>query len=140
MSEASVAVDGRVVGAIGSGLLVLVAVAPGDSLREVEAMAFKIAGLRVFPDQEGRMNRSLIDVAGGALVVSQFTLYGDCRKGRRPSFVGAAAPELAEPLYLQVCEHLAACGVAPVERGVFGASMRVSLVNEGPVTLMLDVP
>jgi len=140
VSRASVTVEGRVVGAIDEGLLILLGVTHGDGPAQVRWMADKLAGLRIFRDEQGLMNRSLLDVAGGALVVSQFTLYGDTRKGRRPSFVGAAPPEVAEPLYEQLCEALVAVGVARVERGIFGADMRVELANEGPVTLILDTP
>lgn len=140
VSRASVTVGGQVVGAIDEGLLVLLGVAPGDGPEQVRWLAAKLAGLRIFRDDQDLMNRSLLDIGGGALVVSQFTLYGDTRKGRRPSFVGAAAPEVAEPLYERFCEALAAEGVARVERGVFGADMRVELANEGPVTLIVDTP
>lgn len=133
----------REVGRIGPGLLVLLAVAPDDALDpagRVRWMAEKLSNLRVFADDEGRMNRSLLEVGGGALVVSQFTLYGDCRRGRRPSFVGAADPGLAEPLYRRCCAQLVELGVARVARGEFGADMAVELVNDGPVTLILDAP
>ena len=106
----------------------------------VGVKADKISGLRIFADEDGKMNRSILDQRLGALVVSQFTLFGDCRKGRRPSFVEAAPPELAERLYERFCGDLERQGVAPVERGVFRAHMRVSLVNDGPVTLMIDTP
>ncbi|MCA9572465.1 MAG: D-tyrosyl-tRNA(Tyr) deacylase, partial [Myxococcales bacterium] len=139
VSEASVRVDGEVVGAIGTGLLLLVGVGPEDGEPEVDWMVKKVVNLRIFPDDEGRMNLSLLDVGGAALAISQFTLFGDCRKGRRPSFVGAAPPERAEPLYARFCDLLAAQGVR-VERGVFGADMKVGLVNDGPVTLTLDSP
>jgi len=139
VSSASVKVDGQEVGAVGGGFLVLLGVGPGDTESQALWLAKKIAGLRVFPDQQDRMNLSLLDKGYGALVISQFTLYGDCRKGRRPSFVGAAPPELAEPLYERFCELLLAQGV-PVSRGIFGANMKVSLVNDGPVTLILDAP
>ena len=138
--RASVTVDGEIVGAIDAGLLLLLGVAPGDTAASAEWLAAKVAGLRIFADDAGKMNRSLLDVGGGALVVSQFTLYGDCRRGRRPSFVGAARPDLAEPLYERFCALLSAQGVATVERGVFGADMAVELVNDGPVTLILDHP
>ena len=139
-SRSSVTVDGRVVGQIGRGLTILLAVAPGDGEEQVAWLARKIAHLRIFPDADGKMNRSLAEEGLGALVISQFTLYGDCSRGRRPSFVGAAAPALAEPLYLRLCDALAAEGIAPVERGVFGAAMDVALVNDGPVTLVIDTP
>lgn len=139
VSSARVVVDGAEVGACGPGLLVLLAVAPQDGEAQVEWLAQKIAGLRIFPDEEGRMNRSVLEAGGGALVVSQFTLYGDARRGRRPSFEGSARPELAQPLYERFCERLAALGL-PVARGVFGAHMQVGLVNDGPVTLLLDTP
>lgn len=140
VSEAAVRVDGQVVGACGPGLLVLLGVAEDDGPEQVQWMARKLAALRIFPDEEGRMNRSVVEVGGGALVVSQFTLYGDCRKGRRPSFVGAGRPEVALPLYERFCEALQAEGVGPVGRGIFGADMKVSLVNDGPVTLIVDTP
>lgn len=140
VAHAEVVVDGQVTGAIGRGFLVLAGIAPTDTLETVTWMARKIAGLRVFPDDDDKMNRSLLDDGLGALVVSQFTLYGDCRKGRRPSFVGAAPPALAEPLYEQFCEALSTQGVTPVARGVFGGDMKVTLLNDGPVTLILEYP
>ena len=132
VSRASVRVDDQVVGAIGPGLLVLLGVRDGDGEREADWMADKVRALRVFSDAQGRMNESLGDRE--VLCVSQFTLYGDARKGNRPSFVAAAPPELAEPLYVRFCERLAA------QRGVFGALMAVELVNDGPVTLMIESP
>ena len=129
--------DGAVVGSVGRGHLLLVGFTEGDGPDELAWMADKVVGLRVFPDEEGRMNRSLEDVGGGLLVVSQFTLYGDTRKGRRPSFVAAAHPDQAVPLYQGFVELLRQRGV-PVETGVFGAMMDVELVNDGPVTLMLE--
>ncbi len=140
MSRASVTVDGEIVGVIEGGLLVLLGVAPDDGPAQSEWLAGKIAGLRIFEDDQGLMNRSLLEAGGGALVVSQFTLYGDCRKGRRPSFVKAARPEHAEPTYLGFCEALSRAGVSRVERGRFGAHMDVALVNDGPVTLVIDTP
>ncbi len=137
VSQASVVVDGTVVGAIGVGFLVLLGITHEDGEAEARWLARKIAGLRVFEDQAGKMNLSLADVGGGALVVSQFTLYGDLRKGRRPSFVRAARPEHAKPLYERFCQLLAQEGI-PVEQGVFQAHMEVALVNHGPVTLWLD--
>ena len=135
--SARVVVGDEVVGAVGPGLLVLLGVAPADTDAEVQWLADKVVGLRIFADDEGKMNRSVADVSGGVLVVSQFTLYGDCRKGRRPSFVGAAPPEVAEPLYEAFLNAVKALGV-PTAAGRFGAMMQVELVNDGPVTLILD--
>ena len=139
VSSASVTVDDEVTGAIGEGLLILLGVGPDDTDAEISWLSSKIAHLRIFSDDAGKMNRSVVDVAGGVLVVSQFTLYGDCRKGRRPSFVKAAPPALAEPLYERFCEAMAAQGLV-VGRGVFGADMDVALINDGPVTLVIDTP
>jgi D-tyrosyl-tRNA(Tyr) deacylase len=133
-----VSVDGEIVGAIESGLLILLGVHHDDTAVDAEVMGAKLAGLRIFPDEEQRMNRSVVDHRGSALVVSQFTLYGDTRKGRRPSFTTAAQPELAEPLVTRVGEELSSHGV-PVAAGRFGAMMQVELINEGPVTLVVDV-
>ncbi len=137
VSRASVSVESRVVGEIGRGFLVLAGFSPSDGDDQLEWMADKISGLRLFADGEGRMNLGLADVDGAVLVVSQFTLYGDARKGRRPSFVGAAPPEQAEPLYARFAEALGRRGI-PVETGEFGALMEVALVNDGPVTLLLE--
>ena len=130
-------VDGRTVASIGRGLLVLLGVAQGDGERQAEWLADKIAGLRIFEDEAGKMNLSVQDVGGSALVVSQFTLLGDCRKGRRPSFSDAAPPEEADRLYQRFVERVRAGGLR-VETGVFQARMGVHLVNDGPVTLVLD--
>ena len=138
--HAQVTVDGELTGQIEQGILVLLGVKTGDSEKDGAWLATKIANLRIFTDSEGKMNDSLLDIGGGVLVVSQFTLYGDCRKGRRPSFVGAAHPSLAEPLYERFCGQLAEQGVKRVERGVFGAMMDVELLNDGPVTLTIDSP
>lgn len=138
VSRAVVTVDSEIVGRIGAGLVVLVGVGPDDGEAEVEVLADKLVGLRIFPDDEGRMNRSVQDVGGSVLVVSQFTLYGDARKGRRPSFAGAAPPEVAEPLVAELVARLATAGVQ-VATGRFGAMMEVDLVNSGPVTLILEV-
>jgi D-aminoacyl-tRNA deacylase len=138
VSRASVAVDGVVVSSIGAGVLLLVGVAGGDTEADARAAAAKIAGLRIFPDDEGRMNRSVTEVGGAALVVSQFTLIGDVRRGRRPSFTGAAAPEAAAPLVSLLADTLTELGVS-AERGRFGARMEVELVNDGPVTLVIEV-
>jgi D-tyrosyl-tRNA(Tyr) deacylase len=124
-------------GQVGPGLCVLLGVARGDAEEQAERLAGKIARLRIFPDEDGRFDRSLVDVAGSALVVSQFTLIADTAKGNRPSFAEAAPPEQAEPLYERFCAELSTLGV-PVEKGVFGAQMEVELVNDGPVTIVLD--
>jgi D-tyrosyl-tRNA(Tyr) deacylase len=137
VSSASVEVEGRTCGAIERGFLVLVGVTTDDSDVDATYLAAKIAGLRVFNDQAGAMNRSLAEVDGAVLAVSQFTLYGDARKGRRPSFIDAAAGPVAEPLFDRVVELLRREGLR-VETGIFGAVMRVALVNEGPVTILLD--
>jgi len=138
VSRASVTVEGRVTGAIGRGLLVLLGAGAGDTAADLAYVVDKIAHLRIFPDDAGKMNRSVQDVAGGVLVVSQFTLYGDARTGRRPAFTGALEPVAARALYEQAQGALRAAGVARVEAGEFGADMRVELVNEGPVTILLD--
>jgi D-tyrosyl-tRNA(Tyr) deacylase len=138
VSRASVRVDGAVTGAIGAGLLLLVGFTDEDDADGLAWMADKVVGLRIFPDSEGRMNRGLDEVGGELLVVSQFTLYGDCRKGRRPSFVHAARPELAVPLYDQFVGMLRDRAPERVQTGVFGAMMEVELVNDGPVTLTLE--
>lgn len=138
VAGASVTVDSQVVGQIGRGLMILLGVTHGDSEAQAEWLAQKVARLRIFEDAEGKMNLSLLDVGGGALVVSQFTLYGDCRKGNRPSFTDAAQPEVADALYLQFVDQLARTGVAPVQTGVFGAHMQVEIHNDGPVTLILE--
>jgi D-tyrosyl-tRNA(Tyr) deacylase len=137
VSEASVTEGDRVVGAIGPGLLVLLGVVDGDHAAEADLLAHKIAALRIFEDAAGKMNRSLLEVGGSALVVSQFTLAADVRKGNRPSFSGAAPPELAEPLYEHFCARLREEGV-PVATGRFAARMAVRLINDGPVTIWLD--
>ena len=137
VSSASVSIEGRVVGSIGRGFVVLVGFTAGDGDDHVAWMADKIAGLRLFSDDEGKMNLSLVDVDGAVLVVSQFTLYADARKGRRPSFVDAAPPEQAASLYESFVGALGARGL-PVETGEFGALMAVELVNDGPVTLILE--
>jgi D-aminoacyl-tRNA deacylase len=135
--EASVAVQGEVVGACGRGLAILLGVAESDDEAGAERLAGKVARLRIFENEDGRFDHSLLDVGGEALVVSQFTLIADTRRGNRPSFTGAARPEVAEPLYERFCAALEGEGVR-VARGVFGARMQVSLVNDGPVTIVLD--
>ena len=136
--SASVTVDGRIQGEVGEGLLVLLGVKPEDTEKEAEYLAAKLCNLRIFTDQEDKMNLSLLSIGGEMLVVSNFTLYGDCRKGNRPSFVGAARPETAQPLYNYFMECVRKQGVSKVASGVFGAHMEVRLVNNGPVTLVLD--
>jgi len=138
VSRASVRVNDEVVGEIGLGLCVLLGVGRSDRADEATRLAGKTARLRVFEDENGRFDRSLLDIGGEALVVSQFTLLGDTAKGNRPSFVDAAPPEDAEPLYERFCEELRRLGV-PVQTGVFGARMAVELVNDGPVTIVLEV-
>lgn len=137
VSRASVTVDGRIVGRIGRGFVVLLGVAHGDTRAEADWLANKVAGLRVFEDADGKMNAALADVGGELLVVSQFTLYADARKGRRPSFTDAALPETAEPLVDYFVDQLRARGFT-VATGVFGAHMDVEIHNDGPVTLMLE--
>lgn len=135
--EARVTVDEDIVGQIERGLLVLLGVGQQDQERDAEYLASKLVGLRIFDDDQGKMNRCLSDIGGGMLVVSQFTLWGDCRKGRRPSFVKAAAPEVAEQLYEYFCQVVQGLGIV-VAQGRFRASMQVALVNDGPVTLNVD--
>ncbi len=137
VSRASVTVDGRVTGEIGAGLMILLGVGRDDTSATAASFAEKCANLRIFEDSEGKMNRSLLDTKGSALVVSQFTLYGDARGQRRPSFIAAAPPELAKALYEEFCGVLRNLGVT-VATGIFQAMMSVELVNEGPVTILLD--
>lgn len=137
VSEARVLVADEVVGEIGPGLMVLLGVGREDADADVGYLADKIAGLRIFEDEDGKMNRSVAEIAGGVLVVSQFTLYGDCRKGRRPGFSAAAPPERANLLYLAFAAQLQARGLT-VATGIFQADMKVELVNDGPVTMLLD--
>ena len=137
VSSASVTIDGKTHGRIGRGFCVLVGFTHADAVAEADWMAEKVAGLRLFGDAEGKMNLGLAEVQGGVLVVSQFTLYGDAEKGRRPSFIAAARPEVAIPLYERFVARLRARGLA-VETGEFGADMQVELVNDGPVTLVLE--
>ena|SRR5579862_7374021 len=137
VSEARVRVDGKVVGEIGAGLCVFVGVARGDEAASAARLAAKVARLRIFPDDEGRFHRSLLDTGGAAIIVSQFTLLAGTEKGNRPSFSAAAPPDEAEPIYERFCDELAALDV-PVARGVFAARMQVELVNDGPVTIVLE--
>jgi D-tyrosyl-tRNA(Tyr) deacylase len=138
VAHASVTVDGSVVGSIGQGLLLLVGIEPTDTGEDLERATEKVINMRVFPDEEGRMNRSLLESGGAALVVSQFTLLGDIQKGRRPSYVGAAPPEVAEPMIEELVGRLREAGIH-TETGVFGAAMEVGLVNSGPVTLVMSI-
>lgn len=137
VKSAEVTVNGSVTGSCGRGLLILLGVAAGDGTADADALAAKISKLRIFEDENGKMNRSVLDIGGGALVVSNFTLLADYRHGNRPSFTGAAAPDEAKRLYGYFSARLAVCGIA-VGNGIFGADMQVSLCNDGPVTLTLD--
>lgn len=137
VKRASVSVDHNVVGEIEQGLLVLLGIQSSDTKKEIDWMTDKIVNLRIFEDSEGKMNRSLLDINKQMLIVSQFTLYGDCRKGRRPGYSSAAPPEIAEPLYEQFIQKVTETGIQ-TESGSFGAMMDVELINDGPVTLLLD--
>lgn len=137
VSQAQVTVAGQVVGAVGVGYLILLGVGQGDTEADADYLAEKVTHLRIFEDAAGKMNLSVLEIGGGALVISQFTLYGDARRGRRPSFSTAAPPEVANGLYQYFCTRLAAFDL-PVARGIFQSQMSVSLVNEGPVTVLLD--
>ncbi|MDP4127001.1 MAG: D-aminoacyl-tRNA deacylase [Bacillota bacterium] len=137
VKRASVTVDGKIVGEISNGLLVLLAVGQEDSAGDMNWMVEKLVGLRIFEDEEGKMNRSVQDVGGEILMVSQFTLYGDCRKGKRPSFITAAQPEKAKLLFENIVDDIRQRGLK-VETGVFQAEMDVALINHGPVTILLD--
>ncbi|NVB82982.1 MAG: D-tyrosyl-tRNA(Tyr) deacylase [Kofleriaceae bacterium] len=138
VSRASVTVDTRVTGSIERGLLVLLGAGAGDGPTDLAYIVDKVTNLRIFPDDAGKMNRSVLDIGGGVLVVSQFTLYGDARQGRRPAFTGALEPVAAKALYEQSLVAIRAAGVSRVEAGEFGADMKVDLVNDGPVTILLD--
>lgn len=138
VSEADVSVEGEMIAAIGTGLVVLVGVATQDTEQDAMTLATKLVGLRIFPDHDRKMNRSIVDVGGSMLLISQFTLLADLRKGRRPAFNGAAPPEIAEPLLATFAAAIEAEGVE-VEQGRFGAMMDVSLTNDGPVTIVIDV-
>ncbi len=139
VSRCSVRVDGKVVSRIGPGLLVFLGISVRDGREDIDYIVQKVVNLRVFDDREGRLNLSLVDVGGELMVVSQFTLYGDARKGRRPSYTEAAPPEVAEALYRETCRAFDAAGFPPA-LGVFGARMEVELVNDGPVTLLVESP
>ena len=135
---AEVKVDGNTVGKIDNGFLILLGVAEGDTEKEADALSAKVATLREFTDENDKMNLSLADIDGEVLVISNFTLYADCSHGRRPNFMKAAKPDIAEPLYEYFCEKMADNGVRKVEKGIFGADMKVSLLNDGPVTIDID--
>jgi len=139
VSRAEVRVDGEIVGKIGRGYVVLLGIAKGDTENDIQWLVDKICNLRVFPNDEGKFDRSLLDIQGEVLVVSQFTLFGDCRKGRRPGFDAAAPPQLAQELYQKTVEAFVRAGI-PTQTGRFAAMMEVDLVNDGPVTLILDTP
>ena len=137
VKSASVEIEGKINGEIGQGFLILLGVAPNDTSAQCVKLADKILGLRVFEDENGKMNRALADVGGQVLVVSQFTLFADCRKGKRPSFIGAGAPDVAIPLYEQFLSECRLRGFEP-QHGEFGADMQVESINDGPVTILLD--
>ena len=138
VKECNVKVDNKIVGEISQGFLLLLGVKDGDSQQDAIKLAKKISGLRIFTDNDDKMNLSLGDIDGSVLVVSNFTLYADCSHGRRPSFIKAARPEISEPLYEFFCEKLIENGISNVQRGIFGADMEVSLINDGPVTMVID--
>lgn len=138
VSECRVTVDEKITGEISKGFLLLLGVENGDTEADAVKLAKKISGLRIFTDENDKMNLSLADVNGEVLVVSNFTLYADCSHGRRPSFINAARPEISEPLYEFFCDEMKKNGIEKVEKGIFGADMQVSLVNDGPVTLVID--
>jgi D-tyrosyl-tRNA(Tyr) deacylase len=138
VSRASVTVDTRVTGSIDRGLLVFLGAGAGDTDEDLRYIVDKVVNLRIFPDDAGKMNRSVLDIGGGVLVVSQFTLYGDVRQGRRPAFTGALEPVLAKALYERSLDAIRATGVTRVEAGEFAADMKVDLLNDGPVTILLD--
>jgi D-tyrosyl-tRNA(Tyr) deacylase len=138
VSEASCLVDGKVTGSIGTGLLILLGIAADDTESDLEWLAQKIAGMRIFSDDKGLMNKSITDVGGRILLISQFTLFAQTKKGNRPSFIRAAKPDLAIPLYEQMITTLGQLTSTKIETGVFGADMKISLVNDGPVTIILD--
>jgi D-tyrosyl-tRNA(Tyr) deacylase len=138
VTHSSVSVDGEVVGKIGVGFMILLGVGKEDTRDDADLLAKKIANLRVFEDEQGKMNKSILDINGSCLVISQFTLFADCKHGRRPSFFDAGSPDIANELYEYFTEKLTDCGVNGVEKGVFGADMKVELLNDGPVTITLD--
>lgn len=138
VSYAQVDVDGKTVGKIDKGMLILLGVHENDTEKQAETLAAKLSGLRIFSDANDKMNLSLNDIGGSALIISNFTLYGDCSHGRRPGFFTAARPEKAEPLYDSFCQYMKNKGITNIQKGIFGADMKVSLLNDGPVTLVVD--
>ncbi len=138
VTHAQVVVEGDLISKIGQGFLVLLGVDNTDTKEDADILSRKISGMRVFEDENGKMNLSLTDIDGELLVISQFTLLADCRKGRRPSFVNAGAPDMANELYEYFCERIKIGGIPTVKKGIFGADMKVSLLNDGPVTILLD--
>ena len=138
VTHAQVVVEGELISKIDNGFLILLGVEQNDTKEHADVLSKKISGMRVFEDENGKMNLSLSDTNGSVLVISQFTLLADCRKGRRPSFVNAGAPDMANELYEYFCERIKADGIETVKKGVFGADMKVSLLNDGPVTILLD--
>ena len=138
VSDASVTIDDEIKGHIGSGMLILLGIHENDTEKDAKKLAAKVSSLRIFTDDNDKMNLSLSDIGGSVLVISNFTLYGDCSHGRRPSFIKAARPEKAEPLYEFFCSRMNEEGISDVQKGVFGADMKVKLLNDGPVTLVID--
>jgi len=138
VTTASVTVDSNVTGSIGHGLLILLGISPADEDSDLQWLVKKIIGMRIFSDKDGKMNHSIVDAGGSFLVVSQFTLQASTKKGNRPSYIGAARPEKAEPMYTRFCQLLAQQSSLAVETGIFGADMKVQLLNDGPVTILLD--
>ena len=138
VTHAQVVVDGELISNIEKGFMILLGVGNDDTKEDADVLSKKISGMRVFEDENGKMNLSLTDIGGSILCISQFTLYADCRKGRRPSFINAGAPDMANELYEYFCERIKNDGIADVKKGIFGADMKVSLLNDGPVTIILD--
>lgn len=138
VTHANVVVENELISEINNGFLILLGVENGDTKADADVLSKKISGLRVFEDENGKMNLSLTDTNGSVLVISQFTLLADCRKGRRPSFINAGAPDVASELYEYFCERIKNDGIEDVKKGIFGADMKVSLLNDGPVTILLD--
>jgi D-tyrosyl-tRNA(Tyr) deacylase len=138
VTHAQVVVDGELISKIDNGFMILLGVGNDDTKEDEDVLSKKISGMRVFEDENGKMNLSLTDIGGSILCISQFTLFADCRKGRRPSFINAGAPDMANELYKYFCERIKTDGIEDVKKGIFGADMKVSLLNDGPVTIILD--